>query len=619
MGIKRYTSTADTTIANAFKSDLSTRGTGSNMGASDILETFVLYGQASSSSGLTAEKSRILIKFPTADMTTDRTAGSIPASGSVSWVLKLYNAAHSQNVPNNMYLSVHPVTADWHEGRGLDMETYSYSGAANWVVARSGSSGMGTAATATVTVANEGWVEAGDTIALVSADGTSVVCTMHATTTTSTAATTAVQAARNGGSTSAVATAIATAVNYSSYFSATAADNVVTITQATGGLSGNTTITITEGGATGFSKTDFTGGDGTAEWTTEGGDYYTDIKYGQLTASFDTGTEDIELDISDLVEVGWLDGDISNYGLMLKFPEHTETAISSSYTKRFFSRESEFFYKRPVIEARWDSAIKDDRGSFYLSSSLASSENINNLYLYNYIRGQMKTIDIPSGKSLVVKLYSGSSGPSGDALQIKNINNTSQYSVSANETTTGVYKARLQATSSIKSTESLFDVWLFGSDGAWEEVHTGSAIQLKKFDKGWAYTADPTPQYVVSPINMKSIYSTNEKARFRFFARKKDWNPTIYSKASATLDSEIPESGSYRIFRVADGVTAIGFGTGSVAHTRMSYDASGSFFDLDMSLLEPGYSYGVQIAYYNGSIADWVELPYEFKFRVEEP
>ena len=85
------------------------------------------------------------------------------------------------------------------------------------------------------------------------------------------------------------------------------------------------------------------------------------------------------------------------------------------------------------------------------------------------------------------------------------------------------------------------------------------------------------------------------------------------------MDTEVAESGSYRIFRVADGLTAIAFGTGSAAHTQMSYDSSGSFFDLDLSLLEPGYSYGVQLAFYNGSVGDWVEIPYEFKFRVEEP
>jgi len=506
MAIKRYYATADTTITNAYKTDLSTRGTGSNMGASDILEAFVLYGQASSSSGLSAEKSRILIKFPTADMSSDRTAGTVAASGSVSWYLKIYNAPHSQNVPDNMYLSINPVTTDWKEGRGLDMETYSYSGSANWLAAKSSSA------------------------------------------------------------------------------------------------SGVTT------------------------WTNNGGDWTEVGKYGQITASFGTGTEDIEIDISSIVEDGWLksSGGITNYGLMIKFPEHGETAISSSYTKRFFSRESQFFYRRPVIEARWNSTVKDDRSNFYISSSLASSENINNLYLYNYVRGQLKTI--PSAELVTVALYSGSAGPDATPLQIKNSSDTSVYVVTASEGSTGIYKAQIMYTGSVKTTESLYDVWLLGSDpgGASssdrrEQIHTGSAIDPKRFDDGHAWTADPTPQYIMSPVNMRSTYSINEKARFRFFARKRNWNPTIYSKAIATLDSEIIESGSYRIFRVADGFDAIPYGTGSTAHTRMSYDSSGSFFDIDLSMLEPGYSYGVQLAYYNGSLGGWVEMPYEFKFRVEEP
>ena len=75
--IKIYSASADNTITNAYKPDLTNRGTGSNMGAADILEIFSLYGQASGSSD---ELSRVLIKFPTTPISTDRTAGNIPAS-----------------------------------------------------------------------------------------------------------------------------------------------------------------------------------------------------------------------------------------------------------------------------------------------------------------------------------------------------------------------------------------------------------------------------------------------------------------------------------------------------------------------------------------------------------
>ena len=79
MSILRYTASLDNTITNAFEENLTTRGTGSNMGASDILEVFSIYGQAASSS---SELSRVLIQFSLSQATSDRNAGLLLASGS---------------------------------------------------------------------------------------------------------------------------------------------------------------------------------------------------------------------------------------------------------------------------------------------------------------------------------------------------------------------------------------------------------------------------------------------------------------------------------------------------------------------------------------------------------
>ena len=57
MSIRRYAATADNTITNAFKENLTTRGTGSNMGQADVSEVFSIYARASTSS---AELSREL-------------------------------------------------------------------------------------------------------------------------------------------------------------------------------------------------------------------------------------------------------------------------------------------------------------------------------------------------------------------------------------------------------------------------------------------------------------------------------------------------------------------------------------------------------------------------------
>ena len=114
MGIKRYVATADNTIVNAYEPNLSTRGTGANCGAADVLETFSIYGRQSTSS---AELSRVLIKFPITDVTTDRSKGILPASGSVNFYLRLFSAAHSRTIPSGSYpIVAEPLSRDWQEG-----------------------------------------------------------------------------------------------------------------------------------------------------------------------------------------------------------------------------------------------------------------------------------------------------------------------------------------------------------------------------------------------------------------------------------------------------------------------------------------------------------------------
>jgi hypothetical protein len=128
MGLKRYTGSADNTIVNAYKADATTRGTGSNMGQSDVLEVFSLYGHttATSSANLASQElARTLIKFPVTSISAHRTAGTIPASGSVSFYLRMYNAAHSRTVPQQYSLIVQAISRSWEEGTGLDMENYT--------------------------------------------------------------------------------------------------------------------------------------------------------------------------------------------------------------------------------------------------------------------------------------------------------------------------------------------------------------------------------------------------------------------------------------------------------------------------------------------------------------
>ena len=148
MAIKKYFATKDNTITNAFKGNLTTRGTKANMGASDILETFVIHGQTSASlntvtpsstNAVNAEQTRFIIQFPVSSIQSDITASLLPEdTSSIKYMLNVYNAAHGESTPLSYSLDICMLNEPWNEGRGLDMDNYTDLGASNWLSASSG-------------------------------------------------------------------------------------------------------------------------------------------------------------------------------------------------------------------------------------------------------------------------------------------------------------------------------------------------------------------------------------------------------------------------------------------------------------------------------------------------
>ncbi len=274
-----------------------------------------------------------------------------------------------------------------------------------------------------------------------------------------------------------------------------------------------------------------------------------------------------------------------------------------------FGRGSEFFFKRPWIEARWDSSIKDDRENFYVSSSLLPAEdNLNTIYLYNRFRGRFVNIPAIGTGSIYVSLYSGSdgTGPVGSALTLYDGNTA----VTGGFVSTGIYSASVAIDTEYSV---LFDVWHNNVVGAgYTEYFTGSAIHVFDYSGQSDYDLQ---DYVLSVINLKPTYDSNEIARLRMFARSKDWQPTIYTVAVNDIEVEPVDNAYYKIYKVEDSYDVIPYGTGSDNHTLMSYDKEGNYFDLDMSLLEPGYSYGIKFAFLQEG--EYREQRETFKFRVE--
>ena len=516
MAIKKYFADADTTITNAFRSNLVQRGTDANMGASDILETFSIYAQASSGS---TELERFLIKFPITEIINDRNKGKLPPSGSVSFYLNMYDAPGNQTVPRHMTLNIFPVSRSWQEGTGLDMEEYKdivYPGniGATWMSASS-----------------------------------------------------------------------------------------------------------------------------TEAWTRMGGDYHSTPSY---AAYFDQGYENFKINVTPLVEE-WIAGTKANYGFGIHLTASEEAYFSgtagadtdgelnnlvgaqtSYYTKMFFGRGSEFYYKRPTIEACWDSSLKDDRGRLHLSSSLLPVEdNTYTLYLYNVFGGRLRDFPTVGTGEIYMQIYAF-------------INTTTPYlptAVTGGWVSTGIYSASFELSGSgfideVAAASDINDRWWVsgtqpdvGTEG--NILFSGRTGIISDYSLP-AYTAYNAAapmhpgnlQYVSNITNLKPVYAPTDNVRLRVYTRLKDWSPTVYTVANSAIESSVIVSASYQIYRVIDDLPVIPYDTGSLQSTAMSYDIAGNYFDLDMSYLEPGYAYGIKIAFYNEN--SYVEQPYTWKFRVDE-
>lgn len=342
-------------------------------------------------------------------------------------------------------------------------------------------------------------------------------------------------------------------------------------------------------------------------WSTAGADFLNNSYV--KTVSFDTGLENLEVDVSDVVE-DWLSGDLDNHGFLIKLSGSAEdgTEEKSYYTKRFFGRNSEYQLKRPVIEAQQSKVITDDRSNLFKSSSLLpASENINKIYFYNKHNGVLR--DIPNiGSNLFVQLYS----TLGSSAESVTGNDVSENYVSASKFSTGIYEAEFAYAG---SATKLFDVWSIkdSQEGTFEQVLTGSSMQVNTYKPS---QLSEQKQYNLNILNLKDSYLNNEIENFRVYTRQKNKTPNVYTKATGTSPISIVPDLYYKVVRVSDNFEVVGYSTSSsTPYSKLSYDVSGSYFDFDMSILQPNYLY--EISFLRKDDNSYVEQKEKFRFRVK--
>ena len=71
----------------------------------------------------------------------------------------------------------------------------------------------------------------------------------------------------------------------------------------------------------------------------------------------------------------------------------------------------------------------------------------------------------------------------------------------------------------------------------------------------------------------------------------------------------------FKIVRIVDDETIFDYDTVNKS-TLLSYDTKGNYFDLDMAMLEPNYSYKIELALYSVATTSYEQLPFEHAFRV---
>jgi len=107
-----------------------------NLGLSPILQVHNIYNAVKDRK----EFARIFLKFNLSALTGSINSGDLPSpitDTSVSAYMYMFDAKHGDEIATSFNLDVHPLTQEWDEGNGLDIEALSETGYANALSAQS--------------------------------------------------------------------------------------------------------------------------------------------------------------------------------------------------------------------------------------------------------------------------------------------------------------------------------------------------------------------------------------------------------------------------------------------------------------------------------------------------
>lgn len=300
----------------------------------------------------------------------------------------------------------------------------------------------------------------------------------------------------------------------------------------------------------------------TAVWTNTGSDFLAS-GYGSASQHFDLGQEDVEMDVTSVVNA-WLTGGLTSNGFVLKLGSTEESNAVDYYVKRFHGRETKYVDKIPYIEARWNDVLKDNRGNFGYNVE-------NKLVMYNFIRGELTVVQEP----VTVRVQDHLLGVSASFTQ----------SYQTYQIASGVLTASIFISNTASFSASFYDIWF-----------SGSRVYLTGTFKPLALSASSVNQYdefTIDVTNLKRVYAVNEEARLKVNVRKRDYKTHRGTVATASLNTEREyiEKMYYSVLNDETGETVVPFGTGTIPYTQLSYDGNGNYFNIWMKNFVPGFKY----------------------------
>jgi hypothetical protein len=315
---------------------------------------------------------------------------------------------------------------------------------------------------------------------------------------------------------------------------------------------------------------------------------------------FEEGIENLNIDVTPII-LNILSGVLPDHGLRISFVQDQEEDDKTRVLKRFTSRHVVNPQIRPRLEISFDDSDFDDRRNVNFDQTLKLS-------LENRIAGSRSNIKVGNNELV---------GEDCIGLELSYENFT--FYSEGSQRTVGTFGNAVQG---------IYDViFTIPSDAVINDSGTLIREELErlktlKLKERWFPTFDPSitiktnelqidvnsplsERFGLTPFefrlsNLKSRYKQNSIERVTVFVYDPNYLHASTRRKSLRLRSVILNNVHYSIRDADSGQTLVDYDFEKNS-TKLSYDAEGLYFDIDISILSPGRNYSFDFSAFDGN------------------